>query len=120
MPKGFNARTVRQGIKTFFAPPKRNITCERYPEKYYRHVWLDKKHYEAMVFLAKVNHITRKQMTHELMERAISDYLSDKILGNNKRVAAERAQGQQRRPSYFIVQFRHWLKAKGKNVDKLF
>ena len=120
MRRRFTVRRVTRSIRSFFISPKTNITQERHPERYYKRVWVDQKHYEALVFLAKVNHETQKQMLHEVLERGISDYLAEKIQENNRLEREAREKGQVARATYFIIMLRHWLKSKGEgNISKI-
>ena len=77
MPERFSTKTVRQGINTFFAPLKRNVFVDNHPDLLFKRAWIVKRHYDATVFLAKVNHMNRKQMLQELLERAVGDSLSE-------------------------------------------
>ena len=85
MPEGFNTRTVRQGINTFFAPLKRNVFVDNHPDLLFKRVWIAKIHYDAIVFWSKVNRVPKKQMLEHLLERGISQLFVEKIAENNRR-----------------------------------
>jgi hypothetical protein len=118
MPKGFNARTIKQGIKTFFSPPKRNLFVDNHPDLYHKRVWIAKRHYDAIVFLSKVNRVPRKQMLEHLLERGISQLFAEKIAENNRREIELRKKGLKMRPSYFVIKFRQWAREKGGDISK--
>ena len=57
-------------------------------------------------------------MTHDLLDLGISRFLGQKIAENNRKEIIARNKGEQTRPSYFVVQLRHWAKQKGFDIGK--
>lgn len=112
-PHGFT-----RSIMSLFRSKKPLTTFDRRPDDYYKHIYIDKPFFEAIDFLAKANHKSKKQMTHELLDLGISRFLGTKIAESNLQRIADEEQGKIVRPTYFMVLFRQWAKKKGFDISK--
>src|SRR5512134_3497585 len=102
-------RPVLASIRDQFAPqksPKRNITIENHPDLYYKHVYLTKKHYDAVEFLAKANGSTIKQVVHDMLETGIARYMEERIVESNRIMREQRERGVPVRPPPFVRRLR--------------
>jgi hypothetical protein len=99
-------------MRAVFKPRKPNVTLQNYPERYHKTIWISKSLYEAVEFLAKVNHKSRMKTCNELLELGISQYLGDLITGSIQQDNALDEQDKSVRPNYFGLLFRRWAKAK--------
>ena len=114
------SRSLTGSLTALFRHKKPLTTFDRRPNDYYGQLWITKSLYEALDFLAKANHTTKKKMAQDLLELGIAHYLGNKISESNREEIAQRKQGMPVRPTKFIYQLRRWAKAKGKDIDKFF
>jgi hypothetical protein len=109
-----------RSIRALFSPPKTNSTQLKYPERYYKQVWLDKPLYEAIDFLAKVNRTTRMKMLHDTLQEGLAYYIGAKIAESNRQEIEQRNQGRPVRPTPFVTQLTRLARSKGKSIDQFF
>ena len=69
----------------------KKVQCtESRPNEYYKHVYVEKRLYDGIEFLAKVNRTSRRQVCNDLLELGISEYLAREISRNNDIARAAR------------------------------
>ncbi len=103
---------------SLFGAKKPNVTFERRPDDYFKHVYISKDFDAAIDYLSKEAHKTKMAMVHTLLEIGMSHYLGDKIAEYNKQVIAAREAGQLPKPTHFIIMLRRWAKEKGFDISK--
>jgi hypothetical protein len=90
-----------------------------YPDEYFKQVFLTKRMYQGIEFIARVNRISKKQAVNDLIELGMQTLYARKM--NQEivdRLAAEEA-GKQYYADRFILQFRKWAREKGMDIHKI-
>ena len=95
-----------------------NKTRTKYPDSYYKAVYLSKKIYEAADFIAYVKGAPLKQTVEELMEMAIGMYIGQRVAEQNQLNTEARERGEPVRPVWFTIMLRHWAHLKGYDIGK--
>jgi len=116
----FKPRLLKRSVMAMFGVKKPLTTFDRRPDDYYKMVWLDKPFFDCIEFLAKTDRMSKKKMTHVLLELGIGYYMGDKIREYNQRAIAARQLEKEPELTRFIIQLRRWAKEKGYDINKFF
>lgn len=111
-------KRARRSARVLFSAPKHNVTFENHRDRYYKQVFIDRQLWEAVDFLARVNHTSRMRVANDMMRLGIGHYFGAKIAEQNRLAASQREAGQPLRPTYFAAMLRHWAKQKGYDIGK--
>ena len=95
-----------------FRHQKANITRQTHQDLYYRQVFIEKRLYDGIEFLAKMNRTSRRQVCNELIELGFGTYLAREISRNNDAPRTARKENRPVQPTPFIVKYRRWIKSK--------
>jgi hypothetical protein len=116
----YRVRRIRRSFRTLVGAKKRGTTFQRQPERYFAHVYINRRLWEGICFLSEANRLTRMETVHQILEAGLSRILGNAILENNRREAALREQGLPAKPTHMLKEFVHWAKNKGYNVGDFF
>ena len=116
----YNVRRLRRSFRALVGARKKDTTFHRRPDRYFAHVYVDQKTWEAVCFLSKANRLTRIETVHQILEAGLSRILGNAILESNRRVAALREQGLPAKPTHLVKEFVHWSKSKGYEFGDFF
>ena len=115
----FKPRLLKRSIMALFAPKIETGAHKRFPDAYYKQIFLDKPMFEGLEFLAKTERKSKKKMARELMELGIRRFMGDKIKEYNKRVIAARKLDEEPELTRFIILFRRFAKERGMDIKKV-
>jgi pantoate kinase len=86
----------------------------RYPDAYYKPVWLDKKMFDGVAWVAKFERVTKKKATRMLLERGFSRWFNEKI----KEDRALRELESKPHLTRFVLEYRKFAKEHGMDISK--
>jgi len=115
----FKPRLLKRSVMALFGIKKPNITFQQHPEDYFKHVYLDQPFFECIDFLAKTDRMSKKKMTHVLLELGIGYYMGAKIREYNQRAIALRELNKEPELTRFIILLRKFAKERGMDISKI-
>jgi hypothetical protein len=114
----FKPRLLKRSVMAMLGVKKPLTTFDRRPDDYYKHVYLDKPFFKVIDFLAETDRMSKKKMTHVLLELGIGYYMGEKIREYNQRAIAARQLEQEPELTRFIILLRRWAKERGMDISK--
>jgi hypothetical protein len=120
MNKTKKARTFSRTIKDFFSPPKGKNPQTMYPDAYYGRIAFDKKMYDGIELVAKIERTSKKKAARLLMERGFSSYMGDKIKTYIQSEQSAKILLQKPKPTRFVLELRKYARARGMDISKFF
>jgi hypothetical protein len=97
-----------------FGTKKQLSTYQRHPDEYYKLIWLDKKMFDGVVWVARFERVSKKKAARMLLERGFSRWLGEKI----KEDRALRELESKPHLTRFILQFRRFAREHGMDISK--
>jgi hypothetical protein len=116
----FKPRSIKRSVMALFAPKIETGAHKRFPDAYYKQIFLTKPMFEGLEFLAKTERKSKKKMANELMELGIGYYMGAKIREYNQRAIALRELNKEPELTRFIILLRRWAKEQGYDINKFF
>jgi hypothetical protein len=118
MRNNFKSHSLRGSITRLFAHKATTDKHKLYPDAYYARVYLSKKNFEGMEFIAKSVKTSKIRMTNELIERGIRSFYGEAIGKEIQNDITAREAGVKMKPDRFIRSFRKLAKSKGHDISK--
>jgi hypothetical protein len=97
-----------------FGTKKQLSTYKRHPDAYYKHIWFDKRMFDGIELVAKIEKISKKKAARLLIERGFSSYMGEKIKTDMAIMKLERNPKATR----FILELRKFAKERGMDISK--
>ena len=99
---------------------KQLSTYQRYPDAYYKHVYVSKPLYEGINLVARIEHISKKKATDLLLEAGFSSYMGTKLKEHveNEQQINELNLKRHPFPSRFVRELRKFCKERGMDIRK--
>ena len=94
-------------------------TAQRHPDVYYKHVYLSRKMYDGVVFIAKCERKPKTQVVNELLALGLRCYFGDKIKQEIKEDIVNEKLKKDPELVRFIFLLRKFARAHSKDVSKL-
>jgi hypothetical protein len=116
----YKVRRFRRSMKVLVGRKKRDTTFVRRPDRYFAHVYVNRRLWEAICFLSKTNRLSRMETVHQILEAGLSRILGNAILEDNRRAAALREQGLSAKPTHLVLAFVRWAKRRGYDIGDYF
>jgi hypothetical protein len=66
------SRSLTRSLMALFAPKKSINAHQLYPDDYYRQIFFDKKMFDGIAWVAKIERTTKKKAARSLIERGFS------------------------------------------------
>jgi hypothetical protein len=97
-----------------FAPKKETNAHKRFPDSYYRQIFFDKRMFEGIDWVAKLERMSKKKAARMLIERGFRSWIAEKI----KTEMAIRE--LERKPHFtrFVLELRRLAKERGMDISK--
>jgi hypothetical protein len=86
----------------------------RYPDAYYKQIFFDKRMFDGIELVAKIERTTKKKAARVLIERGFSSYMGEKLKIAN---AIRELEGKPK-ATRFILQLRRFAKERGMDISK--
>ncbi len=109
----YTIHPVRRSVRALIGPKNRNTTFIREPDRYYAHVWINRRLWEAILFLTRVNGLSKMETARQLLEAGISKVLTDAIRENRQ------MQEHGRPATPLIRELIKWARSEGYAIDGL-
>jgi hypothetical protein len=97
-----------------FGTNKQLNTHQRHPDAYYKTVWVSKKMDDGIVWVAKMERLSKIRAVHLLLERGFSSYMGEKI----KTELALRELESKPHLTRFVLEFRKFAREHGMDISK--
>jgi hypothetical protein len=97
-----------------FAPDKGVNPHARYPDMYYRNIWLNKQMFDGVELVGKIEHLSKKKAARLLIERGFRNYIGEKM---KEAIAIEELR-QKPKATRFILELRKFAKERGTDISK--
>lgn len=114
MKRPSRSRSLTRSLMALFAPKQGVNIHQLYPDQYYKNVWLDKKMFDGVAWVAKFEGVSKKKATRMLLERGFSRWFNEKI----KEDRALRELESKPHLTRFILQFRKFAKEHDMDISK--
>lgn len=75
----FKPRSLTRSLMALFAPKKRPSAHQRLPDAYYKPIWFDKKMFDGIQLVAKIEKLSKKKATRFLLEKGFRNYIGEKL-----------------------------------------
>jgi hypothetical protein len=85
-----------------------------YQMRIYKHIWFDKKMFDGIELVGKIEHLSKKKAARLLIERGFSSYMGEKL----KTELAVRELERKSRATRFILELRRLAKERGMDISK--
>ncbi len=116
----YKKNRLKRSFQALVGTKNSNKTFQEQPDRYYAHVYVEKRLWEAISFLAKVNGLTKMETVNQLLELGISRMLGTAIAENNQAMI-EMDKDERRKTRTRLIQYLiRWAKSKGYEVGDIF
>ena len=121
------AQNIGRKMMRIFSGNKGLSITKRYPERYYKHIYINKSTFDGIVLFAKMKHMTRKRATEFMLNTVLSAYFGSNWLNELRAYEKECALAAQsnkkldgrRKVSDFMRNFRKLAKERDVDISKL-
>jgi hypothetical protein len=101
-----------------FGTNKQLSVKKRFPDAYYQPIWFDKKMFDGIELVAKIERMTKKKAIRSIFERGFSSYIGEKL---HEAVKVEIAVDELRRKpkaTRFVRELRKFAAERGMDISK--
>ena len=114
-------RSLTRSITALIGSKKQLSTYQRYPDAYYRHVYISKPLYEGIELVARLERKSKKKAVDLLLEQGFSSYMGAKLKEHVKREQEIKELNLKRHPypSRFVKELRKFCKERGLDISKI-
>lgn len=116
----YNPHRVRRTVRVLLGKKNKRTTFNRYPNRYYSHVYIDRQLSESIAFLAKANRQSRMAVVDQVLRIGLSRILGDAIVESNRRQAAMRNEGLPPTPTPLVREFIRQARKRGVELGDFF
>jgi hypothetical protein len=102
-----------------FAPDNGVNPHARYPDTYYRNIWLNKQMFDGVELVGKIEKISKKQAAHLLIEAGFKYYIGEKIKEDIRNRLAAKELNRKVKLTRFVLEFRRFAKERGMDISKI-
>ena len=114
MKSTFKPRSLTRSLMALFGTKKQLSTYQRHPDAYYKHIWFDKRMFDGIELVAKMERVSKKKAARLLIERGFSSYMGEKIKTELAISELERKPHLTR----FVLELRRFAKERGMDISK--
>jgi hypothetical protein len=118
MKRRLKPRSLTRSIMSLFGTKKGVNPRIRYPDAYYKQIFFDKKMFDGIELVAKIERISKKKAARQLIERGFSVYMGEKLKEEMKLQAAARELEQKVRLTRFVLELTRFAKERGMDISK--
>jgi hypothetical protein len=112
-------RPLFPAIKHLLVPAKGTNMHKLYPKEYYRPVWFDKLTFENIDFIRQMQHVTKKEAVHQLIQAGFKVYIEEKFRQHIQSKVVQNEQVKRNYPDRFVRLFRCYAKDHGIDISKI-
>jgi hypothetical protein len=112
----YKVNRLKRSIDALVGKPKNNSTFQNRPDEYFAHVYVDRNLWQGVVFLAKANGVTRKQVVHQALQAGLSRLLGEAVLEINRRAASQDEDGLPPRRTPLTRELKRLAREKGLEI----
>ncbi len=111
-------RTITRKITALFSPRIEGNPQKRYPDAYYKHVYVSKPMFNGIELIARFEKISKKQAAHLLLEAGFKYYVGEKIRKDIEARTAAKKLNQKIQVSKFIMELEKYCREQGIDISK--
>ena len=108
------SRSLTRSLMALFGTKVEGDPHKRFPDSYYRTIYFDKRMYDGIAWVAKMERVSKKKAARLLIERGFSSWMGEKI----KEDRALRKLEEEPHLTRFILEFRKFAREHGMDISK--
>ena len=114
-------RSLTRSIMALVGTKKQLSTYQRLPNTYYKHVYIEKRLFDGIELVAKIERKSKKKATDFLLEAGFGSYMGAKLAEHvkNEQKIKESNLKQHPYPSRFVKELRKFCKERGMDIRKI-
>ena len=112
------SRSLTCSLMALFGTKKQLSVKKRFPDAYYQPIWFDKRMFDGIEWVARIERVSKKKAARLLIERGFRSYIGGKL---HEAVQVEIAVDELRRKpkaTRFVLELRQFAKQRGMDISK--
>jgi hypothetical protein len=114
-----SSRSPTHSLMALFGTKKGVNAHTRYPDAYYGRIFFDKRMFDGIELVAKIERTSKKKAARQLIERGFSIYMGEKVKEAIQNELAARELRQKPHLTRFVLELRKFAKERGMDISKL-
>ena len=114
----FKLPSLTRSLMSLFVIKKGVNPHTRYPDAYYGRIAFDKRLFQGIELVAKIERTTKKHAAEELMKAGLSSYMGEKLTQYIESERAAREFHQKMQYNRFIYIIRQYARERGYDISK--
>jgi len=114
MKSDLRLRSVTRSIMALFSTKTTTNPHNRYPDAYFKTIWVSSKMFAGIDWVAKFERISKVRAANRLLERGFRSYMGEKLKIELAIMELERKP----RATRFILELRRFAKERGMDISK--